>query len=73
MMTSRRIQDVAKEQAALTNERYAGYLVDVVTCLLRVIACQSEGLSDKGRQDQVGKIMDSLGSKVAVATGSEGT
>jgi len=65
VMTSRRIQEVAKEQAALTDERYPGYIIDLVACLLKVIACQSEGLSEKGRQDQVGKIVDSVGSKVA--------
>jgi hypothetical protein len=72
MMSSRRIQEVAKQQAALTDERYSGYLVDLVACLLKAIASQSEGLSDKGRQDQVNKIVESLGSKVAAGTGSEG-
>jgi hypothetical protein len=71
MMSSRRIQEVAKQQAALTDERYSGYLLDLVVCLLKVIACQSEGFSERGRQDQVNKIVDSLGTKVAASTGSE--
>jgi hypothetical protein len=71
MMTSRRIQEVAKQQATLTDERYSGYLPDLVACLLNVIACQSQGFSDKGRQDQVSKVVDSLGTKVAASSRSE--
>lgn len=65
MISGKRIVDVAGQQATTVAERYAGYREDLVRCLVTIVSTQSEGLSDRGRREQVGKVIDAFGSKVA--------
>lgn len=68
-MSSTRIVEVAKETASVVSERVDGYRGDLVRCLIEVIQTQQEGLSEKGRRDKVGRIVESLGAKVAARGG----
>lgn len=65
MMSGKRILEVAREQALLVDERIDGYREDVVRCLMKVIATQNEGHSDRGRRERVAKEVEALGGKVA--------
>jgi hypothetical protein len=65
MISGKRIVDVAGQQATAVAERYPRYRQDLVRCLVTIVSTQSEGLSDRGRRDQVGKVIDAFGSKVA--------
>jgi hypothetical protein len=67
-MNPRRVVEVAGEQALLTDERYTGYRAEVVRSLVQVIAAQAEGLSERGRREKIGKVVEALGIKVASET-----
>jgi len=60
---------VAGEQAGTITERFPGYREELVRSLIAIITTQSEGLSDRVRRDQVGKIIDAFGAKVAAQKG----
>jgi hypothetical protein len=64
-VSSKRIVDVAGEKALLVGERFDGYRAELVRSLVSAIQTQQEGLSEKGRRDKVGKIVEGLGSLVA--------
>jgi len=68
-MSAKRILEVAGDQATLVEERCQRYRADLVGCLVKVIATQDEGLSQKGRRDRVAKIVEAFGGKVAAETG----
>ena len=68
-MSSRRIVEVAGEKALMITERVPGYRAQLVRGLIDVIQVQSEGLSDKGRRDKIGKVVEGLGSRVAAELG----
>lgn len=63
-MNTKRIVEVAGNQALLREERYGGYRADLVRCLVDVIAAQSEGRSEKGRREKVANLVSALGSRV---------
>lgn len=65
MMSGKRIMEVAREQALLIDERAPGYREDMVRCLMRVIAVQNEGHSERGRRERVAKEVEALGVKIA--------
>lgn len=69
-MSNRRIFEVAGEKALLVDERFEGYRAELVRTLVAAIQAQQEGLSDKGRRDKVGKVVEALGSVVATKTGA---
>jgi hypothetical protein len=64
-MFNRRIVEVAGEKAVLIDERYDGYQAELVRTLVAAIQVQGEGLSDKGRKEKVGKVVEALGSVAA--------
>ena len=66
-MNTKRVLDVAGEQANLIEERTGSYRKDLIRCLIEAITAQDEGLSDKGRRDRVTKLVEALGSKVAAS------
>lgn len=68
MMSGKRIMEVAREQALLTDERVPGYREDLVRCLMKVIGAQNEGRSERGRKESVAKEVEALGGKVAAQT-----
>jgi hypothetical protein len=69
-MSNRRIVEVAGEKALLVDERFEGYRAELVRALVAAIQAQQEGLSDKGRRDKVGKVVEALGAVVATKTGT---
>lgn len=68
-MSAKRILEVAGEQATMVEERCQRYRADLVECLVKIIATQDEGLSQKGRRDKVAKIVEAFGGKVTAETG----
>ena len=70
MISAKRIMTVAGEQAATTTDRFPGYREELVRSLIAIITTQSEGLSDRLRREQVGKIIDAFGSKVTAQQGT---
>ena len=68
-MNTKRLIEVAGEEAMRIDERYPGYRLELVRCLIQVTSTQDEGLSDKGRRDKVFRIVEALGGKVAAGAG----
>ena len=68
-MSAKRILEVAGEQATMVEERCQRYRADLVECLVKIIATQDEGLSQKGRRDKVAKIVEAFGGTVTAETG----
>lgn len=69
MMSNRRIVEVAGERALIITERVPGYRADLVRALVKTIQMQREGLSEKGRRDKIGKVVEGLGNQVAAKLG----
>jgi hypothetical protein len=69
MMSTKRIVEVAGETALTISERVPGYRVALVRALVDAIQVQVEGLSDKGRRDKIGKVVEGLGSRIATEQG----
>jgi len=69
-MSTRRIAEVAGEKAVTITVRAPGYRADLVRALVEVLQVQREGLSEKGRREKVGKVVEGLGSRVAAERGT---
>lgn len=69
MMSTKRIVEVAGERASMIAERVPGYRGLLVRALIDAIQVQGEGLSEKGRRDKIGKVVEGLGSRVAAERG----
>lgn len=65
MSTSKRIIEVAGQQATHIHERYPGYRRDLVQRLVDIVAKQGEGLSNRLRRERISEIIDAFGAKVA--------
>lgn len=70
-MNPKRLVEVAAQQAMLIDEKRPGYRAELVRCLSEAIAVQGEGGSDKSRRDKVLRLVEALGSKLAIQGGSE--
>jgi hypothetical protein len=70
MTTTPRIAEVAREEVATIDERYAGYQEDLVAALSSLIQRQSHA-TDRQRQDQLHKVIDGIGRR-AIALGRKG-
>ena len=64
-MSSSRVVEVAGQKVLTVSERVPKYRSELIRALIAVIQLQREGLSDKGRRDKVGKVVEGLGSRVA--------
>ena len=69
MMSSKRIVDVAGEKALTITERVPNYRSQLVRALVEAIQVQREGLSEKGRREKIGKVVEGLGSRIAAELG----
>jgi hypothetical protein len=72
MMPGSRIAEVAGARATEIEERVPGYRIELVKTLIAAIQTQNEGLSDKGRRDRIGKVVEALGSKILAKGGGSG-
>jgi lipase chaperone LimK len=71
MTPTRRIVDVAGQQAQLLTERVPGYRSEAVKALVQVIQLQQEGLGPQSRRDRVQKLLGDLGTKVLIQDGDQ--
>ncbi len=65
ILSTKKVLDVAREQVMICEERHAGYRVELVKALSRVIATQGDGGSDRHRRERVAKEVEALSQKVA--------
>ena len=70
MMSTKQTVEVASERVLAITERVPGYRAELIGVLVDVLKVQSEGLSEKGRRDKVGKVVEGLGSRVAAKLGT---
>jgi hypothetical protein len=70
VISAKRIMGVAGDQAATILDRFPGYREELVRSLVAIITTQSDGLSDRARREQVGKVIDAFGGKVTAKKGT---
>ena len=63
-LSTKKVLEVAREQVMSCEERHAGYRVELVKALSRVIASQGDGGSDRHRREMVAKEVEALSQKV---------
>lgn len=69
MTSTRRIVEVAGQQAQLLDEPTPGFRAQAVTTLLDVIRLQGEGVGPQARRDRTLKLVADLGTKVLLGGG----
>jgi hypothetical protein len=70
MTTTPRIVEVARGEVSALDDRYDGYHEDLVMALNELVRQQSHA-SDRQRQDQLQKIVESIGGRAIALAGRE--
>ena len=64
MALNRRIFDVARERVLDADERTPTYRADLVRTLIQAIQAQDQEVSERGRRDRIGKMVEALAAQV---------
>lgn len=64
MALNRRIFDVARERVLDADERTPTYRADLVRTLVQAIQAQDQEVSERGRRDRIGKMVEALAGQV---------